>query len=215
MAHSMAQKWARKKIAVQGHSLAAWPHDQVADILSEEPVMMVTQFADAELLNAPLIQRVLELERDPAFSHRMKIGGSKVRNVADWGLPEAELLNERAKAFFSMVADVKFPLVDLSWASISRKYEYLSPHSHLNAEASVVYCLDAGDENPEYPLNGRLSFADPRLPGCCDKEPGRVTMEVAPPMQAGSMVIFPSDLVHFVHPYYGIRPRITIAWNIR
>jgi len=215
MAQSMAQKWARKKIVIQDHQLSAWPENQVADVISEEPVMMVTQFTDCELFNMRLIERVLELEANPECTHRMKIGGSKVRNVAEWGIPEAELLNERAKAFYSMVTDVKYPIVDLSWASISRKYEYLTAHSHLNAEASVVYCLELGDENPEYPLSGRLSFADPRLPGCCDKEPGCVTMEVTPPMQAGSMVIFPSDLVHFVHPYYGIRPRITIAWNIR
>jgi len=27
------------------------------------------------------------------------------------------------------------------------------------------------------------------------------------------MIIFPSQVVHWVHPYGGERPRITLSWN--
>jgi predicted 2-oxoglutarate/Fe(II)-dependent dioxygenase YbiX len=33
-------------------------------------------------------------------------------------------------------------------------------------------------------------------------------------MTAGTMIIFPSQLVHAVNPYTGKRPHITLSWNI-
>lgn len=103
-----------------------------------------------------------------------------------------------------------------SWASVSRKYEYLAGHSHIDCIASVVYMLDPGNANKENNmLDGRFAITDPRVPGCCNIEEGCVTMEVAPDMNAGSMIIFPSQLVHHVHPYTGDAPRITLAWNFK
>ena len=33
-------------------------------------------------------------------------------------------------------------------------------------------------------------------------------------MKGGSMIIFPSKLVHCVNPYQGKRPRITFSWDL-
>jgi len=49
---------------------------------------------------------------------------------------------------------------------------------------------------------------------CCNIEPNRMTNVVIPDMRAGSMIMFPGELVHCVNPYAGTRPRITISWNI-
>jgi predicted 2-oxoglutarate/Fe(II)-dependent dioxygenase YbiX len=32
-------------------------------------------------------------------------------------------------------------------------------------------------------------------------------------MVEGAMVMFPSEIMHHVHPYTGDEPRISIAWN--
>ena len=41
-----------------------------------------------------------------------------------------------------------------------------------------------------------------------------MTAPFLPGMTAGTMIIFPSQLVHAVNPYTGKRPRITLSWNI-
>ncbi len=80
----------------------------------------------------------------------------------------------------------------------------------------MVYMLDWGEQVDDPPFSGRLAFADPRLAECCSMEADRVTREVVPEMKDGALCIFPSDLVHFVHPYWGkARPRITLAWNFK
>jgi hypothetical protein len=88
------------------------------------------------------------------------------------------------------------------------------PHSHLRSNLSIVYMLDPGDGDPADTMAGRLCFADPRIEACCPDEPGRVTRHIMPNMTAGSMLIFASDYLHSVNPYHGLRPRITMSWNI-
>jgi hypothetical protein len=145
----------------------------------------------------------------------MDIGGSKVRNIESWGTPEANLIHARAIEFFSIAVDKKPSEVklDVCWASISRKYEYLSPHSHTHSIGSVVYSLLPGEKVPDKYLDGLLCFLDPRIPDCCPVEDEAATKEIAPNMEQGAMVIFPSNLIHYVHPYTGDTPRITLAWN--
>jgi hypothetical protein len=165
-------------------------------------------------MHAALIRRLFELEKDPELAHRMEIGGSKIRDVHRWGIPEAELVNERARAFFSLASGKPDPTVDLAWANISRSGEWLSPHSHDVSVGSVVYCLDPGDADPGNRVSGRLAFADPRIAECCPSQDDAVTRELAPELRAGALVLFPCQMVHYVHPYTGRRPRITIAWNL-
>jgi hypothetical protein len=77
-----------------------------------------------------------------------------------------------------------------------------------------VYYVDAGEPEPHSPLNGVLEFLDPRAgveavsaPGDPYGEPVRVRPE------AGLLVIFPSWLYHWVHPYAGQSPRIAVSFN--
>lgn len=42
-----------------------------------------------------------------------------------------------------------------------------------------------------------------------------MTKEVTPTMNAGCMLLFPAQLLHYVHPYFGDTPRITMTWNLR
>jgi hypothetical protein len=75
-----------------------------------------------------------------------------------------------------------------------------------------VYYVDAGALDRS--LSGVLEFLDPRAgveavtaPGDPYGEPVRVRPE------AGLIVIFPSWLHHWVHPYAGHTPRIAVSFN--
>ena len=74
--------------------------------------------------------------------------------------------------------------------------------------------MAGGSENPDWPLNGLLEFIDPRsgaeavtAPGDPYGEPFRIRP------QSGLLVIFPSWLYHWVHPYAGSTPRIAVSFN--
>ena len=108
----------------------------------------------------------------------------------------------------------KGSLSTTAWATICRTGAYHAPHSHPDSAWSGVYYVDAGDPSPGRPLSGVLEFLDPRAgveavtaPGDPYGEPVRVLPE------AGLLVIFPSWLYHWVHPYTGDTPRIAVAFN--
>jgi uncharacterized protein (TIGR02466 family) len=101
-----------------------------------------------------------------------------------------------------------------AWATVCRVGAYHAPHSHPDNAWSGVYYVDSGSENPDQPLSGILEFLDPRAgaeavsaPGDPYGEPFRVRP------QAGLIVVFPSWLYHWVHPYIGETPRVAISFN--
>jgi uncharacterized protein (TIGR02466 family) len=101
-----------------------------------------------------------------------------------------------------------------AWAAICRAGAYHAPHVHPDSAWSGVYYVDSGIGNPDSPLSGVLEFLDPRAgaevvtaPGDPYGEPRRVWPD------AGLLVVFPSWLYHWVHPYAGQHPRIAISFN--
>ena len=101
-----------------------------------------------------------------------------------------------------------------AWATICRAGAYHAPHSHPDSAWSGVYYVDAGACSIDRPLGGVLEFIDPRAgveavssPGDPYGRPERVVPE------AGLLVVFPSWLYHWVHPYDGPTPRIAISFN--
>jgi len=101
-----------------------------------------------------------------------------------------------------------------AWATICREGAYHAPHSHPDSAWSGVYYVDAGTINQNRPLSGVLEFIDPRAgveavtaPGDPYGEPVRVRPE------SGLLVVFPSWLYHWVHPYAGQSPRIAVSFN--
>jgi predicted 2-oxoglutarate/Fe(II)-dependent dioxygenase YbiX len=40
-----------------------------------------------------------------------------------------------------------------------------------------------------------------------------MTTPLVPDMQPGTLLMFPSEVLHCVTPYTGKSPRITLAWN--
>ena len=101
-----------------------------------------------------------------------------------------------------------------AWATVCRAGAYHAPHSHPDSAWSGVYYVDAGTYSPEHPLSGILELVDPRAgvdavtaPGDPYGEPVRIRPE------AGLLVIFPSWLYHWVHPYAGQTPRVAVSFN--
>lgn len=201
-------------IDVDGESLPVSPDRQKVSPLAA-PLTGITTFADHARYQDALVGAVLSAERDDRFRDAIFHGGCgvKVRAIAQWGDRAADLVHARAIAFAHRTLSRRPVFVDDCWASVYRAGDYCMPHSHLRANVSLVYMVDAGDPTDDR-LAGRMCFADPRIDACCAHEPGRVTRTIMPDMTPGTMVIFAADYLHHVNPYAGTRPRITLSWNI-
>ncbi len=107
------------------------------------------------------------------------------------------------------------------WFHVTRDGGYFQPHNHPNAAWSAIYCVDPGDGDVEdESFSGRVTFSDPRIGAAMHVDPGNARLRreisfsgVRIRMQPCELLIFPSYLMHWVEPYRGERPRVTIAAN--
>lgn len=190
----------------EGVSPAKWAKENIA----------VVRFPDHDTYASRLTDEILRRTADAAnaqhYPSSLGIGSTKIYDIQKWGFDAADLVDERARALFGTIVQSRVVTTDLCWASVYKAGDWVAPHSHPHTLASVLYFLDLGDDDD--PLNGRFSFADPRLNVCCQKEAGYMTHMSAPDLTPGTMICFPGKAVHFVSPYHGARPRITISWNL-
>jgi uncharacterized protein (TIGR02466 family) len=143
----------------------------------------------------------------PDFLHRSDANVAALTSWIIWALRRMVCVTTGQDTF-------KGTLSITAWATVCRAGAYHAPHSHPDSAWSGVYYVDGGAENPDQPLSGMLEFLDPRAgaeavsaPGDPYGEPFRVRP------QAGLLVVFPSWLYHWVHPYAGETPRIAISFN--
>jgi len=180
------------------------------------------QLPDADAMNEGLRALILAEEAGYASLGRSNIGGwhsrpdflhrsdSSVAALTSWitwaisRMIRATTGQDSFKGALSLSA----------WATVCRSGAYHAPHSHPDSAWSGVYYVEAGTYSPDRPLSGMLEFLDPRAgveavsaPGDPYGEPFRVRPE------AGLLVLFPSWLYHWVHPYAGETPRIAVSFN--
>jgi hypothetical protein len=187
---------------------AAQPVQEIAD-----PRFLGTRFQDNALLREEWAPQLLQQAAREA-ENVVGWGGKKIRDAETWGMPAAQLLMQRALLFFCRTRGATSAHVVDRWANVMERGDYSKPHCHYDADAAVVYSLDIGSENPAAPNDGKFELIDPRVPFCCPSRPERPTRGILPAMQPGTMILFPAEWLHYVKPYNGAQPRITIAWNI-
>jgi hypothetical protein len=191
-----------------------WPED-VRLKQAGDPSIVTAHFADAPSWHPRLIAQLLALARDPSFGRRYQgCRGIKIDAIHRIDCAELRLVTARAEGLFRRVLGAADAIVDAAWANIYGRGDYCMPHSHMRATASLVYCVDPGEDDPDDPVSGRLFIADPRIAACCRPVPHYMTSPLVPRMRPGTFIIFPAQIVHAVNPYNGERPRITLSWNI-
>ena len=181
---------------------------------------------DSDALNAELREIILAAERKDAGITRSNVGGwHSGFDFFERDEPCVRTLEERIIAMSAAV--IKATTFTRSgaartldcridgWANVSRHGHYNAVHNHPNTVWSGTYYVSAGNPEPETPTNGRFELLDPRTGA------NMVRMEdtllqprylIAP--TPGLMVIFPSFVNHFVHPFFGSGERISIAFII-
>ncbi len=114
----------------------------------------------------------------------------------------------------------QYPFNYHSWFHVTRNGGYFRPHSHPLASWSAVFCADPGNAPNDGHNEGHLVFHDPRHHAAMymDRSSRDARREFSfnalkYKLAYGDMVIFPSYLTHFVEPYRGDVPRVTVAVN--
>jgi len=182
-------------------------------------------FPNCAELNEGLRTLILRMANPEPTDHRSNVGGwhsendflksddPYVRQLLEWittavtGMTQATGGGEIA---------TKGDFTVLGWANVLYPGGYNKAHTHNSYAWSGVYYADTGDDDPADQLSGLIEFIDPRagvgsplVPG----DPFDQPLYFRP--EAGQLFMFPGWLRHYVHPYRGRRPRISVAFNVR
>ncbi|SLN56201.1 2OG-Fe(II) oxygenase family protein [Oceanibacterium hippocampi] len=185
----------------------------------------------SEAANKGLRDILLRRERaQPQFKtgklNRSNLGGWRSEpDLLSWPEPEIRPLGNWIRDSLQAVWQLAAPPTGtpatpeynvVAWANINRDGNYNVVHNHANQHWSGVYYVSVGKPDPDRPLNGIFEFHDPRPAAGMTITPGfefgnKLTIQPKP----GLMLLFPSWMMHFVHPFFGKGERISIAFNAR
>lgn len=183
--------------------------------------LFVFELAGAEELNVRLIEEI----------HARKTGEASVQRSSDGGWHSAPDLFQRAEPAHRQLAESLLgilrktsetiaPSIDWKraamhvdgWVNLSGKDDFHAPHDHPNALLSGSYYIDVGEVEAD---GGEIEFLSGRA-----GNPHASFISV--PMTwnfyrvrplAGTALVFPSHLKHWVRPWRGQRERISVAFN--
>jgi uncharacterized protein (TIGR02466 family) len=179
----------------------------------------------AEALNQALTQ---DIEAYRAVSE-----GVQRSNQHGWHSPSdffrrpEESFRELARQIVSAIGTVTrhvSPNLDLNqrlymlqgWINVNGQGAYNTPHSHPDHEWSGSYYVKV-PETPAESRSGAIEFLDPRGP--VNQMDGLHSGHFAPKIrkrpQAGTLLVFPSYLRHWVYPNEQDDLRISIAFNAK
>lgn len=107
----------------------------------------------------------------------------------------------------------KFNVLMNGWLNVNPPGGYNSPHQHSEAHLSGVYYVDVPKSKSD--SGGAIEFLSPHpvrlLSTLIKSQMFSDRIRVQP--KAGDLIIFPSQLLHWVHPNDSGNPRVTVAFN--
>lgn len=175
-----------------------------------------------EVADAALLARVAaEIEhraaRVPTVRRGERTGWQSANDLLEWSPACRDLGQLLSAAVLQLVPQLAADGIYLAaWANLLRRGDYFTPHAHADAAWSGVLYVDAGDAGEAH--GGFLSFRDPRAGSGMVVTPtnrfdSADTIHHYP--RTGELLVFPAWLVHWVVPYAGERPRVSVAFNAR
>lgn len=203
-------------------------HDAVEGLaLFGTPVFSFTDTLDPAL-DRELTQRLVhESETSPGIARSNSGGWHSVPDLSQrpedcWHTLLGRMVSG-AQTMFAALASAQGADLTLeyryavqAWAMVMRHGDYTLVHDHQESHFSMVYYSEVGDADLElHPDSGRLCFLDPRRGGTVISGIELFPSQFGITPQNGQLVVFPSWLQHFVHPYRGVRPRVSISCNLR
>lgn len=204
-----------------------WIVAQIKQFLNEQlfaSPLSGFELPDFEPLNAALLA---DCEK-----RRQEEVGMSVSNQIGWH-SERDLFERPEDSFRALCAQIGKVLIHVAkttlpafnlkthdiqgqgWVNINPKGGFNTPHDHTGFHWSGCYYVSVPGTQAE--RSGLIEFLDPR--GSTGIRAPEVSMLFAPKFQvrpkAGTMLIFPSFLRHWVYPNQDDEDRVSIAFNAR
>lgn len=191
-----------------------------ADDLFPTPLLRF-EVADADKLNKALLKEIAK--RVPVEGGMIKSnrkGWHSDRDLFDRKEPAHAslaqlLLRMMAQATKTVAPDTDFTNVELvadGWVNVNPPGAYNSPHDHIGGFWSGVYYVKVPEGEGH---GGAIEFLSPHKPlpgsGIIDAPVTANKLVIRP--ETGTVLIFPSSVVHWVHPNDSDEDRVTIAFN--
>ena len=187
--------------------------------------IMEYRWEDSDDLNRRLTDVILEKERASGGKVMSNVGGwHSEANFEQWAGDAGQelihrvgtLVNHATREYDKLYGGKEAIRWRLTlWANVNRDGDFNQGHIHPGATWSGVYYVDAGAPSADRNDNGVLALAHPGAAAAMVFFPEITPHRHVIVPQSGLMVLFPSYLSHQVYPYWGDRPRISIAYNIK
>lgn len=189
--------------------------------------LVIHDWPESEQLNQELAELICAKEKsdEHGYGTRSNAGGwQSPGNLVAWPEPCIQTLKQRIESVvFNLLGELvhkdgterTFTLLIDSWANINRRGDYNVVHTHPNCMWSGVYYVQRGEPDKAIPYSGLLEILDPREAANYIQIRNTVLdarefVENVP----GRMLLWPSWLKHWVHPFAGEGERISIAYNV-
>lgn len=196
---------------------------QSADNLFATPLLRF-QIEDADKLNRALLKEIAR--RRASEKGTVKSNRKGWHSDSDFFERTEPAQAQLAKMLVQMLAQATrhvAPDADMTgvemvadgWINVNPPGAYNSPHDHLGSFWSGTYYVSMPGANEE--RAGAIEFLSPHkpLPGLGSFRAPITADKVHFRPKAGTVLIFPATIVHWVHPNDGKEDRVTIAFNAR
>jgi len=191
------------------------------------PVVEIS-WGGMENLNRSLEATILaRAEREPSMHQSNKGGWQSSRHLHDWDSEDiSRLLGmvnlglEALRKFLCLSEIVRDPTIT-AWANVNSFSDYNGLHNHSGSVWSGVYYVSCDSPRARESQEGALSFRNPTLAPLTvqNLNPPLEIVNLFKPSHTvqpkeGLMLLFPSWLEHYVHPFFGAGKRISVAWDV-
>ena len=194
--------------------------------------VVVAPVSDSDALNAVLRAAILSRKAASTGVVKSNDGGWQSQDdFAAWSGPAggqllilARQLADQLTAIQTAEGLLRQPPVWTvnAWANVNAPGDRNHAHHHAGGYWSGVYWVDSGEAAADAPVGGEFEMNDPRgiLPGFSAPSlryavsgclSAGLTDFITP--KSGTLIMFPSWLVHGVRCYHGQNERISVAFN--
>jgi hypothetical protein len=195
--------------------------------------LAITDVADSSAINADLEPLLLSRETsqyaNPMPAPLLSKGVFESSpGVLQWPEPAMEKLRAALiNAIGRLVAELgAFSQQEMSNVILANQTRFhitrhggaFGPHNQPMVSWSAIYCVNPGDDVPDFPESGTVRILDQRVAACTYIDPGNARWR-APfgfghasiKLRAGQIALFPAYVVREITTYLGQKPRITIS----
>jgi uncharacterized protein (TIGR02466 family) len=180
------------------------------------------EVADAGKLNQALLKEITKRAKaEGGMTRSNRKGWHSARDLFDRKEPAQQklaglLLRIMAQATKVVAPDTDFTNVELvadGWINVNPRGAYNAPHDHLGGFWSGVYYVRVPEAQEGQ--GGAIEFLAPHKPvpghGIISAPITADKVLIRP--EVGTVLLFPSTILHWVHPNEADEERVTIAFN--